>query len=141
MQEERDQCCCENQSVNIEDWETEHSLLYDYDQRNELEDPSTIEELENQKLFEQIQEPEVRLVFDDIFFIDQEDFYPSYYNDDIEIDIPPIEFVSKDSVNINDEGWNGIKFDNMSVDDEFVDEFAVIKEKFDDLRIETPLIT
>jgi len=49
--------------------------------------------------------------------------------------------VSKDSVNINDEGWNGIKFDNMSVDDEFVDEFAVIKEKFDDLRIETPLIT
>lgn len=51
-----------------------------------------IEQLEKSKVFNIINEPEVRLPFDDIFTIDYNEFYPStdLFDNDIMLDIPPI---------------------------------------------------
>lgn len=65
-------------SIDINDWETEHSMVYDSDERMEIDDPVLIEELEKSNMFVQFDEPEIRLRFDDLFIIDTEEFYPSF---------------------------------------------------------------
>ena len=76
MVEEQEQCCCGEKSIDINDWETSHSLQYNYDERNEIDDPMMIEFFEKEKLFDFSKEPEVRLKFDDLFCLDINEFYP-----------------------------------------------------------------
>jgi len=71
-----------------------------------------IETLEIEKVFDFTKEPEVRMIFDDIFTLDIQEFYPQndiFLDNEMMIpDIPPIKLIHNDSVEMFNNNWGPI---------------------------------